>query len=181
MENEIACSILTSLVTSEDKILDMHSMCRADSTGQTGGSSIIEENLIVLTSEPAHHSERESVLQFLAWKKKNRSESFSSSLLHSPLLELYQSEEDRSDFPTPLHGVGTWKQPLSPSSTSRIRLIDAAIHTFAATFGMQDGRSQETAMKMLQAMLPAPAVQNSRGFGVSSSLIADNEKKTRVR
>ena len=177
-EEEVCCSIVGSLVTSEDKILDAHSFERATSVGQSGGAVRLEESLVALTSDPAHHSERESVLNTLAWQKKNRKEPFALTIFESHILELSDTEEDRTDAPTPLHAVGTWKQPSSSSAASQVRLLDAAIHTFAATFGMQDGRAQDKASRALGNLLPASLLQSAKSLSVTaSSLITENEKK----
>ena len=174
----MCCSIVGSLVTSEDKVLDAHSLERATSVGQTGGSVRLKEYLVALTSDPAHHSERESVLNTLAWQKKNRKEPFALTIFESHILELSDTEEDRTDAPTPLHAVGTWKQPSSSSAASQVRLLDAAIHTFAATFGMQDGRAQDKASRALGNLLPASLLQSAKSLSVTaSSLITENEKK----
>lgn len=177
-EEEVCCSIVGSLTTSEDEILDAHSFERATAVGQTGGALRLEESLVALTSDPAHHSERESVLNTLAWKKKNRKESFALNIFESHVLELSDTEEDRTDAPTPLHAVGTWKQPSSSSAASQVRLLDAAIHTFAATFGMQDGRAQDKASRSLGNLLPASLLQSAKSLSVTaSSLITENEKR----
>ena len=174
----MCCSIVGSLVTSEDKILDAHSFERATSVGQSGGAVRLEESLVALTYDPAHHSERESVLNTLAWQKKNRKEPFALTIFESHILELSDTEEDRTDAPTPLHAVGTWKQPSSSSAASQVRLLDAAIHTFAATFGMQDGRAQDKASRALGTLLPASLLQSAKSLSVTaSSLITENEKK----
>jgi len=177
-EEEVCCSILGSLVSSEDKILDAHSFARATSVGQTGGATRLEDTLVSLLSDPAHHSERESVLHALAWKKKNRKESFAMDIFESHILELSDTEEDRTAAPTPLHAVGTWKQPSSPSQASQVRLLDAAIHCFSSTFGMQDGRAQDRASRALGSLLPATLLQSARSLTVTaSSLITENEKQ----
>ena len=177
-EEEVCCSIIGSLVSSEDKILDARSFTRATSVGQTGGATRLEETLVSLLSDPAHHSERESVLHTLAWKKKNRKESFAMDIFESHILELSDTEEDRTDAPTPLHAVGTWKQPSSSSKASQVRLLDAAIHSFAATFGLQDGRAQDRASRALGSLLPATLLQSARSLTVTaSSLITENEKQ----
>lgn len=158
--------------------MDAHSFERATSVGQTGGAVRLEESLVALTSDPAHHSERESVLNTLAWQKKNRKEPFALTIFESHILELSDTEEDRTDAPTPLHAVGTWKQPSSSSVASQVRLLDAAIHTFAATFGMQDGRAQDKASRALSKLLPASLLQSAKSLSVTaSSLITENEKK----
>ena len=68
-------------------------------------------------------------------------------------MEFAQREEDLSCAPTPLHEVGTWKKPPSPSSSSKVRLMDSAIHVFAATFGLQDGHQQEKVVRMLETLI----------------------------
>jgi hypothetical protein len=42
--------------------------------------------------------------------------------------------------PTPLPEVGTWHKPVSPSSSSKVRLVDDAVRAFAATFALKDGK-----------------------------------------
>ena len=178
-EDEVVCSILGSLVTSEDKILDSVSFARASCVGQAGGACNLEGNLVALSSDPAHHSERESVIHNLAWRKSNRKESFALDVFSSPILELVETEEDRSDPPTPLHAVGTWKQPSSSSAASQVRLLDAAIHLFAATFGMQNSRAQEKAVRSLEGLLPTNLLQSARSLNVASSLITENDRRPR--
>ena len=87
-------------------------------------------------------------------------------------------EEDRAEPPTPLHAVGTWKQISSSSAASQVRLLDCCIHAFAATFGMQDGRAQDRALRALGGLLPASLLQSTRSLSATAtSLIAENEKQ----
>uniref|UniRef100_A0A7S1Z2J4 Uncharacterized protein n=1 Tax=Ditylum brightwellii TaxID=49249 RepID=A0A7S1Z2J4_9STRA len=173
---------MSCLVTDEDKFLDSHPFCRANAAGQVGGAEKVDENLVALTSEAAHHGEREAVLNFLSWKRKIRTEDYTVDVLESPILDLSQTQEERSNPPTPLHEVGTWKEPSSPATASKIRLLDAAIHAFAATFGMQDGRTQERAILMLEELLMASFNQGSRTFGgMRPTLLIENESKVRIK
>jgi hypothetical protein len=46
------------------------------------------------------------------------------------------SNGSRGEPPTPLHGAN-WRRPCASSSSINVRLLDAAVAVFAATFGYQ--------------------------------------------
>ena len=149
--NEIICSTLPNLVSGEDNMLDVRSICRAHDFGQVGGAISIEESVVAVTSECIHHSEREAVLHFL--DEEWCSEAAMRKACASPIKKLPQNSQVLKNLPTVLHEVGEWKQPPSPSFSSKIRLMNAAIHVFAATFGMQDGHQQSKAINMLGGLI----------------------------
>ncbi|MGH7974619.1 MAG: hypothetical protein ACREBR_03770 [bacterium] len=131
-------------------------MWNATGVHQVKGSKYVEEVLTAVESDTVGASEREAVLHTLPWRQsamitKINEENF---ILRSPLLGFSGSEGEQTVPPTPLHEVGTWRRPPVPSFASKIRLLGAAIHAFAGTFGLQDGRKQEKAMIMLQTLLP---------------------------
>lgn len=82
--------------------------------------------------------------------------------------------------PTPLHEVGTWRQPLDPIPTVRVRLLDSSIHVFAATFGLQDPHTQSDALRMLESLYISTQTDKSNRFNVNATLITDSQGKVRV-
>lgn len=92
--NDVLSSILDSLVSREDKVIDAHSIERAVEPGQIGGSVTLDNNISVRSSDVVHHNERESVLHLLAWRKKFRMRA------HDDILSLYLREGDENSIPT---------------------------------------------------------------------------------
>ena len=181
---DVMSSILPSLVNNEDKILDSKSLSRAQRFGQVGGARDIEENIVALTSEVAHHGERESVLHFQTSMLKSRQFPKGRSVWGSKILGLftYDDDESRSPPPTPLHEVGTWRKPFPPACASKVRLVDASVQAFAATFGLKDGKEQQQAMLLLESMVPPFLAQLTHAMGVNSSLTeSDRRSKVRLR
>ena len=76
--------------------------------------------------------------------------------------------------PTPLHEVGTWRRPLDPSCAVKVRLTDAAIQAFAATFGLKSGQEQQEAMDMLESLVPPLLMQLARSLGMTAALTDQN-------
>ena len=175
IEAEVTCSLLSSLVNNEDEILDAKSLSRAQRLRQVGGAREIEENLICLLSEVAHPIERESVLQFQKRNTTNSHQEFRGS----QVLGLFASDDDEPPLPTPLHAVGTWHEPVSPSSCSKVRLLDAAVQSFSATFGLKDGKEQHNAMLMLESLVPPLLVQLARAIGIDTALV-EPERRNKV-
>ena len=160
ISNEIPCSILRLLVSNEDVILDSMSFCRAKSPGQVGGAIDLENDLITLTAEIASHSDRESVLHLL--KKTGPIDVSDAEFLGSQVLGTIVVEESTEKAPTPLHEVGTWRRPVTPSCSAKVRLVDASIQAFAATFTLKSGKEQQIALQMLESLLPPAHLQSQR-------------------
>jgi len=160
IQNDVGCSVLPSLISKEDAILDAVSFGRATKFGQVGGARDLEKDLIALTSEVAHHGDRESAFSFLGTRKsKNKHDN--ESFLKSQVLGLLHSEKNEEPA-TVLHEVGTWKPPVDPNCATKIRLVDAAVQAFAATFALRSGKEQHNAMDILQSLLPPIYFQNAR-------------------
>ena len=180
IEAEVTCSLLPSLVNNEDEVLDAKSLPRAQRFGQVGGARDIEENLISLLSEVAHHGEREAVLQFQTGRMKRNVANDHREFRGSQILGLFAYDGDDPPVPTPLHAVGTWREPLSPSFCSKVRLIDAAVQAFSATFGLKDGKEQHNSMVMLESLVPPLLVQLARAIGVDAALV-EPDRRSKVR
>lgn len=178
--SDVLCSILESLVSREDKIIEAHSVERAVSPGQVGGSVTLDTNISLRASDVMHHNEREAILHLLAWRKKFRMRMHNDEYHESPILGLYLREGDENSIPTPLHEVGTWREPFDPTGTSKVRLLDSAIHVFAATFGLQEGHTQADALRMLETLYVASQTEKSNRFNVSTSLISESQGKVKV-
>jgi hypothetical protein len=161
------------LISKEDAILDAISFDRAKRVGQVGGARDLGRDIIALTSEVAHHGDRESAFLFLG--KRNQSNKHEGeSLLGSEVLALLDCE--RNDKPvTVLHQCGTWSKPVDPSCATGIRLVDAAVQAFASTFALRSGKEQQNAMNILQSLLPPLYFQNGQN---SSS--ADQDRTGKV-
>ena len=174
IQNDVTCSILPSLISKEDAILDAISFDRATKVGQVGGARDLGRDIIALTSEVAHHGDRESAYLFLG--KRNESKQYDDKLfLGSEVLALLDC--DRNEKPvTVLHQCGTWSMPVDPSSATRIRLVDSAIQAFASTFALRSGKEQQKAMVILQSLLPPAYFQNGRN---ASSTDQDRSGKVR--
>jgi hypothetical protein len=168
VEGEVSCSILHALVSREDSILDAKTMSRARRDGQIGGARDLEETILLLTGEIAHPGEREAVLHLSMY---NRSEPDPSVFRGSRILGICAKDASGEKPPTPLHGVGTWRKPIDPSCSSKVRLVDAAIQAFSATFGLKSGSEQQGAMDMLESLVPPLLAQLARAIGVNSALV----------
>jgi len=118
--------------------------------------------------------ERETVVHLLSWSKTctGRAKCHGSLILGSML-----RESDENPKPTPLHEVGTWRQPLDPIPTAKVRLLDSSIHVFAATFGLQDPHTQSDALRMLESMYVSTQADKSNRFNVN---ITDSQGKVKV-
>jgi len=162
IQNDVSCSILSSLISNEDAILDAVSFARATMIGQVGGARDLESDIITLTSDIAHHGDRESAVLFLGTRYKNDKVEDQSSL-GIDVLALLECEGNDKPI-TVLHQCGTWSRPVDPSSATRIRLIDAAVQAFASTFALRSCKEQERAMVILQSLLPPTYFQNGRNI-----------------
>lgn len=171
--SDVICSILESLVSGEDKLLGAHSIERAVSPGQIGGSVALDNNISLRSSDIIHHNEREAVLHLLAWKKRGQ------MCTHDDILSFYLRSGDENTIPTALHEVGTWRVPTDPIGTSKVRLLDSSIHVFAATFGLQDGHTQSNAMKILESVCLLAQTEKSNRFNVGTSLIAESQGRVK--
>jgi len=168
--SEVLCSILDSLVSREDKLIEASSIERAVGPGQVGGSVALDKNISIRSSDVVHHNEREAVLHLLAWRKKF------GMRAHDDILSLYLREGDEHTIPTPLHEVGTWREPVDPTGTSKVRLLDCSIHVFAATFGLQDGQTQTKALRMLENLYVLTQTEKSNRFNASLMIMESQGK-----
>lgn len=177
VENEVTCSILHCLNSKEDKVLDAASFSRAIYSGQAGGLEDLETDILARTAEAAHHSDRESALHFLP--KNTRSSTDDREFLHSHVLGMFVHDKGDQNPPTVLHGVGTWQMPANPCYSAKIRLVDASIQAFAATFTLKSPKEQHNAMKMLESMVPPLHFQpSSRGMGAA---LTEQDRRGKVR
>jgi hypothetical protein len=162
IQNDVTCSLLPSLISKEDLILDTVSFSRATCFGEVGGSKDLENDIVVLTSDTSHHGDRESVL--LGKRDEFHSAPKNRLFLNSEVLGLLAQEEEERAL-TALHEVGTWRKPVDPSCATKIRLVDAAIQAFSSTFGLKSGKEQQKAMDILQSLLPPVYFQVGRSLG----------------
>ena len=146
-KNGFTCTALESLLSREDDILNSRSSTRTARYGQTG-CACVEDNIIALKSKCIGLSEREAVLHLLVEKRQGKRHCHASSVT-----QLTQRNDETSFIPTPLHAVGTWTEPPVPSRSSKERLLNSAIHIFAATFSLQGGHQQTSAVNMLDELL----------------------------
>lgn len=175
--SEVTCSILPSLVNKEDMLLDAKSQSRVDRAGQVGGARDIEESIIALTSAAAEHGERESVLHLPG---SHAQKSVDTEFRRSQILGMFALDKDETP-PTPLHAaVGTWRKPVHVSCSSSVRLLDAAIQAFSATFGLKDGAEQQQAMEMLESLIPPFLTQLASVIGLNTAL-AEQASRVKVR
>ena len=160
-------------------ILDAVSTSRATRPGQLGGARDLEYDIVTLTSEVAHHGERESVLYFRG-SDCQRNESKNFEFRGSQILAMFAFDIEEHEPPTPLHAVGKWRAPVDPSCSSKVRLVDAAIQSFSATFGLKSGKEQHKAMQMLESLVPPMYSQLARNMGVTTALV-EQTPRTKVR
>jgi hypothetical protein len=179
VEGHISCSILHSLVTKEDSLLDSKTLSRANLDGQVGGARDIEETIISLTAEVALHEERESVLHLRSDESISYLDSSSATWRGSCILNHFASDPVVEKAPTPLHEVGTWRKPVDPSCSSKVRLVDAAIQAFSATFGLKDGKEQHRAMDMLESLVPPLLAQLARTIGINAAIM-ESDRRSKV-
>ena len=174
IHNDVTCSILPSLLSKEDRILDTTSFERSKKVVQVGGARDLGTDIIARTSEVAHHGDRESAFSFLG-KRGQSSMNLGQSFLGSEILGLLDFEIDEKPV-TVLHQCDTWRKPIDPSCATRIRLVDAAIQAFASTFALRSGKEQQNAMDILQSLLPPANLQSGRNAGS-----ADQDRARKVR
>ena len=181
VEDHVTCSILFSLVTKEDCILDAKTLCRANRDGQVGGARDLEESIITLTSEMAANSECESVIHLRSDNAVRVLGANPPTFRESCILEHFASDFHSDDkAPTPLHEVGTWRKPHDPSCSAEVRIVDAAIQAFSATFGLKDGKEQQNSMQMLASLIPPFLSQLARTMGLNSTS-TDHDRRGNVR
>lgn len=183
VQNEACCSLLHELVPNEDRVIDLRSLNRSCCCSQVDeGEDLLIESLVALCADTANPNEVEAVMHSLTWKQNSLANVSKSFILGCPILGFSESEDARFPPPSVLHEVTNWRRPASPSASSRIRLVDAAIHAFACTFGLQSPREQEMAIKLLISLLPPTLVEpsNTNNFGVKDVLMSDSEKKVKV-
>lgn len=172
IESEVSCSILRSLVSTEDAILDATNFSRASCPGQAGGAEDLENDIIALQSQPASHSDRESVIHLLKNTKQMRPNDV--EFRGSQVLGMIIAENSAEKPPTALHEVGTWRRPAMPSCSAKVRLVDASIQAFAATFTLKSGKEQQYALQMLESLLPPAHLTTSR------SALTDQNRRGKV-
>lgn len=173
--NEVTCNVLGSLLSREDDLLDAHSFQRSVNSGQAGQCSVVDIVVTIRSSDIVTSYEREATINLVSWRKTdNRSNHHhGSSILGSFLHE-------KNNKPTPLHEVGTWREPLDPIPSVKVRLLDSSIHVFAATFGLQDPHTQSDALRMLESMYISTQTEKSNRFNVNAALITDSQGKVQV-
>lgn len=174
IDSDVTCSILPSMVNREDHILDAKTFCRAKLSGQVGGSLDIEETLITLNADVALHSERESISLLIEQDFFDQFDPNANIFRGSHILGRSVKIDHSTKPPTPLHEVGTWRRPLEPSCAPKVRLTDAAIQAFAATFGLKSGQEQQEAMDMLESLVPPLLMQLARSLGMTAALTDQN-------
>lgn len=168
IEEDIMCSLLYSIVNKEDSLLDSKTCSRGKRIGQVGAEGL-EETIAVLTSEAVGHGEREAVIHLLSTSEHV---CLSEVKPHhdSAILEAFALDAEVSKPPTPLHDIGSWRCPLDPSMSSKVRLIDAAIQAFAATFGLKSGQEQQEVIDVLESLVPPFLTQLAQSIGINTVL-----------
>lgn len=158
-------------------MLDAHSIQRAISSGQTGHSSAVDTVVLIRSCDIVTSYEREATLNLVSWKKASKSREKAN---HHGSFILGSFLREENNKPTPLHEVGTWREPLDPIPTVKVRLLDSSIHVFAATFGLQDPHTQSDALRMLESLYISTQTEKSNRFNVNTALITDSQGKVRV-
>lgn len=165
--SEIPCSILQDLLCREDSILDTCSLSRVKRDGQSGAARDLDQTVLLLTAEFSHYEEREAVLHLNDRIPIKYLDGREERFRGSHILALHCRSNEVFKPPTPLHEVGMWRRPMDPSSSAKIRLVDAAVQAFAATFGLKSGKEQQAAMNVLEALVPQYFAQLTRTLNSS--------------
>ena len=173
--SEISCSILQDLLCQEDAVLDTSSLARVKRHGQSGAATDLDQTILLLTAEFSHPQEREAVLHLHDRNQIIYLDGRGQRFRQSFILASHCKNKQQHKPPTPLHEVGMWRKPIDPSSSAKIRLVDAAVQAFAATFGLKSGREQQSAMSMLEALVPQYFAQITRSL--NSSLTEQSKSK----
>ena len=180
VEEGVVCSILDSLIAKQDTMLDSKPFCRSGKDSKSFGTRDFEDAASLINGEVAMCSERESIFHLqsdLSAKPISESE---APYCSSAILEYFANDKDVDNTPpTPLHEVGTWRRPVDPTCSAKVRLVDAAIQAFSATFGLKDGKEQQGAMNLLEHLLPLSLCNFARTIGISSGP-TEVEKRSKV-
>eukprot|EP00554_Chaetoceros_debilis_P010162 CAMPEP_0194107668 /NCGR_PEP_ID=MMETSP0150-20130528/7501_1 /TAXON_ID=122233 /ORGANISM="Chaetoceros debilis, Strain MM31A-1" /LENGTH=2481 /DNA_ID=CAMNT_0038796151 /DNA_START=23 /DNA_END=7465 /DNA_ORIENTATION=- len=164
----VSCT-LTHLLSNEDNIVDSCATTRIKRSCQAG-NRYVEESMQLSYSKRIGPSEREAVLHLFVGQ--GRDEINRTSALFCGVANY--SDRQLVPPPTPLHrSGGNWIAPPSPSRSSGHRLLNAAIHVFAATFQSQDSHQQSIAMKMMEDLMKSKIGQGHNcPVNVSASILA---------
>jgi hypothetical protein len=173
VDRNVCCSILHSLIAKEDSLLDSKPFSRANRDGQVGDARAFEEVIVMLNAEIALQDECESTFHLRSNEAGRLLDRNQAEFRGSSILQSFACDTNVEKPPTPLHEVGTWRRPVDPSVSSKVRIIDAAIQAFSTTFGLKDGKEQQGAMDMLEQLVP-------RSLGMTTAT-SDNERKIKVR
>ena len=176
IENDVSCSILRSLISKEDMILDSVSFSRASYPGQVGGTRDLENDIIIRKAEAAHHTDRESAMYLSS--KQTEIASPNVKFLDSKILGMLIDDNVEKEAPTVLHEVGNWLVPATPFCSSKIRLVDASIQAFAAGFSLKSGKEQMKAMKILESIVPPINLQSPRSMGAT---LSEGDRRGKVK
>jgi hypothetical protein len=162
-------SMLSELVSKEDSLLDYKSTFRGSlSTGnlEVDVTPDILAMQVHLSGLPLEDREKDSSI-------------CSGSVGSSKLAALASQKEP----PTPLH-ANYWIRPPMPHPSARVRLLDASVCLFSATFGHQSNEWQTQAVEKLVSLLP-PSMRSMDGagqtstIGVISVLTSEEERRRR--
>jgi hypothetical protein len=179
VEEGVMCSILDSLIAKQDTMLESKPFCRSGKDSKLFGTRDFEDASRLVSGEVALYNERESVFHLQSDTSVKPIAGSELPLCNSSILEYFTNDKDLDNKPpTPLHEVGTWRRPVDPMFSCRVRLVDAAIQAFSATFGLKDGKEQQGAMSLLEILLPPSLCNFSRAIGISSA--PTDEKRSKV-
>lgn len=179
VDSEVSCSILQELVNEEDSLLDVKTVARAMKEAHSGGARDLAMSLISLESEAVHPAEQEAVMHLISRPRFGKLGE-GSSFQDSHVLGVFAKRNLKEKPPTPLHEIGAWRRPIDPCCSSKVRLIDAAIQAFSATFGLKSGKEQQTAMDMLESLVPPYYAQLARSVGVNAAL-AEQDRRVKQK
>ena len=165
------------LISSEDSVLDITSLSRATLGGHAMGSSI-SDSFAALSCNPASPAEKESILHTEAWRRlRNLGSNKNNRIAGSSILGLFDMNNENPP-PTPLHSIGTWKEPIFPNLSIDVRLIDSAIQALAASYASQENKEKEKLATLFEMMLLSSTQQGSRVFNVSNALLSETDKNS---
>ncbi|CAM9541898.1 unnamed protein product, partial [Phaeothamnion confervicola] len=185
--NDVEASLLPVLVNPDDAVLDMGSTTRVPVF--TGVSSPVdgEETDAFLAMHalvcgiPIGHQERDAMVGSAnIWARKQYDQHVSPFAFELLPPAAASAAAMSSKKPTPLHNA-YWRQPAPSSSSINVRLLDAAITVFAATFGHQ------ATVEGLSALLPDAFRATPSGgaamFNIKTTpaALTDQERRKRDR
>lgn len=170
-KNGTMCTILPSLLSNEDDLLEYRLSTQVNECGQFLMVEL-EENLEFLNSTCIGLSEREAVIHLLINQQKGALNIDSRS---QPVPKCQQELSKKTPTSTHPHAVEFWLPPPVPSRCAKVRLLNISVHLFSRLFGLQGGHQQTSAVTMLKDMMISivgSGLEDRCAINVASALLS---------